>query len=97
VVDVPQRIRFREEIREAIEDNAAPGGLSQITRVQVEEIGASLGMTENVACREFLNLRGRLWDVSTGSLAFSTVRSDEDPVDPDRNWNGFTDVILRKP
>ena len=96
MVDVPQRIRFQEEIRALIQENTHQGK-AEIHRREVEEIGSSLGMTENVACRKFLGLRGRLWDVSTGSMSSSTLRSDEDPLDPSRNWMAFTDVILLRP
>ena len=56
-------------------------------------IGASLGLTEEEACREFLGLRGILWDVRSDHLFTSTIPSAKGE-DPPRNWFAFTDVDL---
>jgi|SRR3954447_8035644 len=94
--DATRRLRFREEIRKLIENNSRRG-TAEISRLAVEEIGTSLGMTEVEACREFLGFKGNMWDVRTSSMLLSTVRSDEDPVEPARHWFAFTDVILLGP
>jgi hypothetical protein len=96
VVDVAKRrLRFREEIRKLIERKARQG-TAEILRAQVEVIGASLGMTEEEACSEFLGLRGSLWDLRTGDLFASMIPPAEDK-DPPRNWFAFTDVFLLWP
>jgi hypothetical protein len=67
--DVPQRVRFQEELRKAIERNRRPwSGTVTIVRLEVEEIGASLGMTPKEACVQFLALRGFMWDLRTGNI-----------------------------
>jgi hypothetical protein len=94
--EATRRLRFREEIRKHIENNTSRG-TAEILRTAVEEIGAALGMAEVEACREFLGFKGSVWDVSTGSMLVSTVRSDKDPPDPARHWSAITDVILLGP
>src|SRR3954462_1100056 len=54
--DATRRLRFREEIRKLIENNSRRG-TAEISRLAVEEIGTSLGMTEVEACREFLGFK----------------------------------------
>jgi hypothetical protein len=96
MVDVPQRMRFQEELRKAIERNRRPwSGAATIERREVEEIGASLGMTPKEACVQFLALRGALWDLRTGNIIESMIRCGDEPVgDPPRNWFAFADVDL---
>jgi hypothetical protein len=51
-----QRLRFREEIWKLIAKKTRRGP-AEILRAEVEVIGASLGLTEEDACLEFLGLR----------------------------------------
>jgi hypothetical protein len=70
-------------------------GTATIERREVEEIGASLGMTPEEACVQFLALRGVLWDLRTGNIIESMIRSGDEPVDaPPRDWFAFSDVVL---
>jgi hypothetical protein len=94
--EVPQQMRLQEELRKAIERNRRPwSGTATIERREVEEIGASLGMTHKEACVQFLALRGVLWDLRTGNIIESMIRSGDEPVDdPPRKWFAFADVVL---
>lgn len=87
-----QRLRFREEIWKLIAKKTRTGP-AEILRAEVEVIGASLGLTEEEACHEFLGLRGILWDVRSDHLLTSTIPSAKGE-DPPRNWFAFTDVYL---
>jgi hypothetical protein len=93
VVDAAkQRLRFREEIWKLIAKKTRHGP-ADILRAEVEVIGASLGLPEDEACREFLDLRGILWDVRSDHLFTSTILSATGEHPP-RNWFAFTDVYL---
>lgn len=87
-----QRLRLREEIWKLIAKKTRRGP-AEILRAEVEVIGASLGLTEEEASREFLGLRGILWDVRSDHLLTSTIPSAKGE-DPPRNWFAFTDVYL---
>lgn len=93
VVDAAeQRMRFREKIWGLIQKKSRRGP-AEILRAEVEVIGASLGLTEDEACSEFLSLRGILWDLrSTDPLA--TMIPSAKGEDPPRNWFAFTSVYL---
>jgi hypothetical protein len=93
--DVPQRRRFSERIKWLIQQNTRFGGTGVVHRLKVEEIGANLGMSKVAACEQFLGLQGRLWDVYTGSIAFSTTESAEtSQLEPARRWLDINDVIV---
>jgi len=93
VVDgAEQRVRFREEIWKFLQKKTR-GGSAEILRAEVEVIGASLGLTGDEACREFLGLRGSLWDARGGDLFASMIPSAKGE-DPPRNWFAFTNVYL---
>ena len=93
VVDTEeQRMRFREEVWKLLRKKTR-WGPSDILRAEVEVIGASLGLAEEEACREFLGLRGILWDVRSGDPLASMVASAKGEAPP-RNWFAFTDVYL---
>jgi len=93
VVDAEkQRMRFREELWKLLRKKTRRGP-SDILRAEVEVIGASLGLGEEEACREFLGLRGVLWDVKSDDPLASMVVSARGE-DPPRNWFAFTDVYL---
>lgn len=93
--DVPQRRRFAERIRWLIQQNTRFGGTGVVDRLKVEEIGANLGMSKVAACEQFLALRGSLWEVYTGSIAFSTTKSTEtNRLEPARRWLTINDVIV---
>ena len=93
VVDSAQRrVRFQEEIWKLLAKKTRQGP-TEILRVEVEVIGATLGLTEEEACIEFLGLRGLLWDVRSGYLLASTIPSAKGE-DPPRNWFAFTDAYL---
>jgi hypothetical protein len=93
VVDAEkQRMRFREEIWKLLRKKTRRGP-SDVLRAEVEVIGASLGLEEEEACREFLGLRGVLWDVRSGDLFASMVPSAKGEASP-RNWFAFVDVYL---
>ena len=87
-----QRRRFREEIWKFLGKKTRQGS-SEILRAEVEVIGASLGLTEDEACREFLGLRGTLWDLHGGDLFAGMIPSAKGE-DPPRNWFAFTNVYL---
>lgn len=86
------QLRFREEVWKLLRKKTRHGP-SEILRAEVEVIGASLGLTEEEACREFLGLRGILWDVRSGDLFASMIPSAKGE-DPPRNWFAFTDAYL---
>ncbi len=93
VVDTEkQRMRFREEIWKLLRKKTCRGP-SEILRAEVEVTGATLGLTEEEACREFLGLRGILWDVRSGDLFASMIASAKGEAPP-RNWFAFADVYL---
>jgi len=93
VVDTAeQRLRFREEIWKFLQKKTRRGP-AEILRAEVEVIGASLGLTGEEACREFLRLRSSLWDLRSGDLFASMILSAKGE-DPPRNWFAFTDVYL---
>jgi hypothetical protein len=93
--DVPQRMRFLERIRWLIQQNTRFGGTSVVHRLKVEEIGANLGMSKVAACEQFLALQGSLWDVYTGSMAFSMAKSAAtNRLEPARRWLAINDVIV---
>jgi hypothetical protein len=82
-------MRFSERIRWLIQRNTRFGGTGVVLRQKVEEIGASLGMSKVAACEQFLVLQGSLWDVDTGSRAFSMTGSAEaNQLEPARRWLG---------
>jgi len=92
---VPPQMRFSERIRWLIQQNTRFGGTGVVQRRRVEEIGADLGMSRVAACERFLALRGSLWDVYTGSMAFSTAGSAEtNRLEPARRWLAISDVIV---
>ena len=93
VVDTEkQRMRFRDEVWKLLRKKTRRGQ-SDSLRADVEVIGASLGLAEEEACREFLGLRGVLWDVRSGDLLASMVASAKGEAPP-RNWFAFADVSL---
>jgi hypothetical protein len=93
--DVPLQIRFPEEIRWLIQRNTRFGGTGVVRRLKVEKVGTDLGMSEAAACEQFLALRGSLWDVCTGSLAFSMAEAAEtNRLEPTRRWLAINDVIV---
>ena len=92
-----QRRRFQEKLRRLLERKTGrPQGTAEILRSEVEVIGASLGMSEDEACEEFLGLRGSLWNLRTNSVFDSMIPSAKGEASP-RNWFAFTDVHLIKP
>jgi hypothetical protein len=93
--DVPPRTRFSEEIRWLIHRNTRFGGTGVVQRGKVEEIGTNLGMSKVAACEQFLALQGNLWDVYTGSMAFSTAAPTEtNRLELARRWSTISDVIV---
>ena len=93
VVDAArQRMRFREEVWRFLEKKTRRGP-ADILRAEVEVIGVSLGLTEEEACREFLNLRGSLWDLRGGDLFAGMIPSAKGE-EPPRNWFAFTNAYL---
>ena len=93
--DVAPRTRFSEEIRWLIQRNTRFGGTGVVPRDQVEEIGASLGMSKLAACEEFLVLQGSLWDTYNVGIAFSKDKSAETRrLEPARRWLAINDVIV---
>ena len=93
VVDAEkQRMRFREEVWRLLRKKTRRGP-SEILRAEVEVIGASLGLAEEEACREFLGLQGVLWNVQSGDLFASMVASAKGEHPP-RHWFAFADVYL---
>ncbi len=89
---VERRMRFQEKMLKLIQKKTRRGP-AEILRAEVEAIGASLGLTEEEACREFLSLRGVLWDLRSGDLFASMIPSAKGE-DPPRNWFAFTGVYL---
>jgi hypothetical protein len=93
VVDTEeQRMRFREEVWKLLRKKTRLGP-SEILRAEVEVIGAYLGLVEEEACREFLGLRGVLWDVRSGDPFASMVASAKGEAPP-RHWFAFAGVYL---
>jgi|SRR4028118_996739 len=93
--DVPQRMQFSERIGWLIQRNTRFGGAGVVHRLKVEEIGADLGMLKIAAYERFLALQGSLWDVYTGSRAFSMATSAEtNRLEPDRRWLTINDVTV---
>ncbi len=93
--DVPQRMQFSERIGWLIQQNTRFGGTGIVHRPKVEEIGADLGMSRIAACERFLALQGSLWDVYTGSRAFSMTTSTEtNRLEPARRWLAINDVTV---
>ena len=93
--DVPLRMQFSERIRWFIQRNTRFGGTGVVYRRKVEEIGTNLGMSKVAACEQFLALQGSLWDVYTGSMAFSKTESAEtNRLEPARRWWAINDVIV---
>jgi hypothetical protein len=93
--DVPQPMQFSERIGWLIQQNTRFGGTGVVHRLKVEEIGADLGMSRIAACERFLALQGSLWDVYTGSRAFSMVTSAEtNRLEPARRWLAINDVTV---
>ena len=93
----PQRALFREELRELIQRNTHPwSGTATVHRREVEELGASLGLTKTEACSTFLSLRGSHWDLRTGSIVQSMISTSADLAEeePPRRWSAFNDVFL---
>jgi len=87
-----QRMRFQEEIWRLLRKKTRRGP-SDILRAEVEVIGATVGLAEEEACREFLVLRGVLWDVRGGDLFSSMIKSAKGEPPP-RHWFAFADVHL---
>jgi len=95
MADVPQRMRFSERIRWLIQQNTRFGGTGVVHRQKLEKIGANLGMSKVAACEQFLALQGSLWDVYTGSRAFSMATSAEtNRLEPARRWLAINDVTV---
>lgn len=95
MVDITQRMRFSERIRWLIGQNTRFGGTGVVDRLKVEQIGASLGMSKVTACEHFLALQGNLWDVYTGSIAFSMAKSTKtNQLEPARRWLTINDVFI---
>lgn len=93
--DPPQRQRFRERVRDLIARRFAGGAPVTMSRQDVEDVGASLGMKSDESCQEFLALHGTLWTTRTGSMAVSKVETDESRAyPPPRNWSAFENVVL---
>lgn len=93
--DVPQRMQFSERIGWLIQRNTRFGGAGVVHRLKVEEIGADLGMLKIAAYERFLALQGSLWEVYTGSRAFSMATSAEtNRLEPDRRWLTINDVTV---
>lgn len=90
--DAEQWVRFREEIWKFLQKKTR-GGSGEILRIEVEVIGATLGLSGDEACREFLSLRGNLWDVRGGDLFASMIPSAKGEDSP-RNWFAFANVCL---
>jgi hypothetical protein len=75
--DVPPQMRFSEEIIWLIHRNTRFGGMGVVRRLKMEEVGANVGMSAVAAREWFLTFQGSLWEVYTGSLAFSMTESAE--------------------
>jgi hypothetical protein len=88
-------MQFSERIGWLIHRNTRFGGAGVVHRLKVEEIGADLGMLKIAAYERFLALQGSLWDVYTGSRAFSMATSAEtNRLEPDRRWLTINDVTV---
>jgi hypothetical protein len=88
-------MQFSERIGWLIQRNTRFGGAGVVHRLKVEEIGADLGMLKIAAYERFLALQGSLWDVYTGSRAFSMATSAEtNRLEPDRRWLTINDVTV---
>ena len=93
--DVRPLTPFSERIKWLIQRNTRFGGTGVVQRWKVEEIGATLGMSNVAACEQFLALQGSLWDVYTGSRAFSMATSAETRhLVPARRWLAINDVTV---
>lgn len=89
---VERRMRFQEKIMRLIQKKAHQGS-AEILRAEVEVIGASFGLAQEEACREFLSLRGIMWDLRSGDLLASTIPYARGE-DPPRNWFALIGVYL---
>jgi len=88
----PQRALFREELKGLIRRNIHPwSGTATVYRREVEELGASLGLTKTEACSTFFGLRGSHWDLGTGSIVESMISTSADLAEeePPRRWSAF--------
>jgi len=95
MASVTQLMQFSERIRWLVQQNTRFGGTGVVSRLKVEEIGTNLGMSKVAACEQFLALQGSLWDVYTGSIAFSTAKSTEtNRLEPARRWLAINDVLV---
>ncbi len=86
--------QFRERVRELVasrSEGERMGG--SIYREKIEEIGASLGMGEALACALFLSMQGRVWRFAHGTLADNKVPTPAGGPYP-RNWFLLTSVVL---
>ena len=93
--DVRPQTRFSQEIRWMIQRSTRFGGTGVVHRQKVEEIGANLGMSKVAACEWFLALQGSVWDVYTGSRAFSMATSAEtNRLEISRRWLAINDVTV---
>lgn len=88
--------RFEEGLRNLLSERTDGGATTtHINRREVERIGESSGMSSLEACRQFFAFRGSMWEVNTGSLAMSTINSEESgALPPPRNWLGINDIYL---
>src|SRR5918994_5251551 len=92
---VPPQMQFSEEIRWMIQRSTRFGGTGVVRRLKVEELGANMGMSKVAACERFLALQGSLWDVYTGSRAFSMATSAEaNRLEISRRWLAINDVTV---
>jgi hypothetical protein len=95
LVDPPQKQRFRQQVRHLIAEKLTGSASATVSRQEIEDVGASLGMKSDEACQEFLALHGTLWTTRAGSMAASRVETDESRAYPSpRNWSAFEDVVL---
>lgn len=95
MVDPPKKQRFREQVRHLIAEKLTGSTSGTVSRREVEDIGASLGMKSDEACQEFLALHDTLWTTRTGDISASRVETDESRAyPPPRNWSAFEDVVF---
>jgi hypothetical protein len=90
------RGRFRERIRSLIAGGpeGGQGAGTEVRRVDVEAIGASVGMDADEACLEFLGIKGEVWEFAPGgSLTTHTVHSAGDGTYP-RNWSALRSIVV---
>ena len=89
------RRRFRDRIRSLIAGGPEGGRAgTEVHRGDVEDIGWSLGIGPDEACREFLALKGDLWEFGPGGgFTTHTVHSAEDGPYP-RNWSALKNVVV---